>query len=237
MRIRGTRECRSCGTTWSYYETASVNCPSCGSLRSVGLDETRREHTDGPAELDLGEIRSRLGDETVEAVADELKTPLRAYRHQRGFINGGELQPLDSQYLAACELLHVADQVARRHQPTEAEQLFVFRLLDATEAGEWPPDAELPASLGAARGLGVVEAVDAYRRELRKWLDEHPDPEARSALGSLREQSKRAEALQGDIPPETATGLVSAARDIGQYLRTDDETALATAQSRLQRLA
>ena len=236
MKIRGTRECQSCGTTWSYYETGTPSCPSCGSLRSVGLDESRQEHTDSPAELALDEIRSRLGDETVEAVADDLKSRLRSYIRQRGFISGGELQPLDSRYLAGCELLQVTDQVARRRQPTEAEQLFVFALLDAVDAGEWPPDAELPDSLAAARGLAVAEAVEAYRRELRHWLDEHPDSEARSTLGSLREQTKRAEALQGEIPPGTATGLVSAARGIGQYLRTDDETALAAAQTRLQRL-
>ena len=236
MKIRGTRECQSCGTTWSYYETASPNCPSCGSIRSVGLDETRQEHTDGPAELDLDGIRSRLGDESVEAVADELKTWLRGYIRERGFISGGELQPLDSRYLAANELLHATDQVARSHQSTEAEQLFVFALIDATDASEWPPDAELPPSLSASRGLAVAEAVEAYRRELRTWLDEHPDPEARSTLGSLREQTKRAEALQGDIPQGTATGLVAAARGIGQYLRTGDETAQVSAHDRLRRL-
>jgi len=237
MKIRGTRECQACGTQWSYYETGSPSCPSCGSLRSVGLDDTRREHTDAPAELALDAIRQRLADESVEAVAGELKSTLREYVRTRGFINGGELQPLDGRYLAACELVQVADLVARRRQPTDAEQLFVFALIDATEADEWPPDAELPDSLSAARGLGVAEAVETYRRELRTWLDDHPDPEARSTLGTLREQCKRAEALHGDIPPSTATGLVAAARGLGQYLRTDDEAALATAQDRLQRLA
>jgi len=237
MKIRGTRECQSCGTTWSYYETGTPSCPSCGSLRSVGLDETRQEHTDGPTALALEEIRQRLGDESIDAVADELKTRLRAYIRQRGFIRGGELQPLDSRYLAACELRQVTDLVGRQRQPTEAEQLFVFALIEAAEAGKWPPEADLPNLLTAARGLAVAEAVDAYRRELRSWLDEHPDSEARATLGSLRDQAKRAEALQGNIPPGTATGLVAAARGIGQYLRTDDETALAAAQTRLQRLA
>lgn len=237
MKIRGQRECQSCGTTWSYYETGTPSCPSCGSLRSVGLDESRREHTDSPAELALESVRSRLGDESVEAVADELKSTLRAYIRKRGFISGGELKPLDSRYLAACELLHVTDLVARRREPTETEQLLVLALIEAAETGEWPPESELPQSLAAARGLGVAEALDAYRRDLRIWLEDHPDPEARSTLGSLREQIKRVEALEGEIPPSTASGLVAAARGIGQYLRTDDESALATARDRLQRLA
>jgi len=237
MKIRGTRECQSCGTQWSYYETGSPNCPSCGSLRSVGLDETRREHTDSPAELPLEPIRRRLANDSLNAVAAELKTQLRAYIRKRGFISGGELKPLDSRYLAAYELLHVTDLVDRRRQPTDAEQLFVFELLAAIDTDEWPPAAELPTSLEDARGLAVAEAVETYRRELRTWLEDHPDQAARSTLGSLREQTKRAEALQGGIPPSTATGLVAAARGIGQYLRTDDESALASAQDRLNRLS
>jgi len=187
--------------------------------------------------LDLDAISGRLAEEPFDRVADDLKTTLRAYIRKRGFINGGELQPLDARFLAACELVQVTDLVARTRQPTDAEQLFVFALIDAAEAGEWPPDAELPSSLAAARGLGVATAVEAYRRELRTWLDDHPDPAARSTLGSLREQCKRAEALQGEIPPSTATGLVAAARGLGQYLRTGDESALATARDRLQRLS
>jgi DNA-directed RNA polymerase subunit RPC12/RpoP len=31
MKIRGERECTDCGTRWSYYDTASVECPQCGS--------------------------------------------------------------------------------------------------------------------------------------------------------------------------------------------------------------
>jgi len=236
MKIRGTRECQSCGTQWSYYQTATPRCPSCGSLRSVGLDETRQEHTDIPTELDLSEIRRQLGEHSLNAIADELKRKLRGYIRKRGFISGGELKPLDSQYLAANELLHATDLVDRRQQPTETEQLFVFGLLDAAERGEWPPEAELPSSLTDARGLGIAEAVEAYRRELRTWLNDHPDPAARSTLGSLREQTRRAEALQGAIPPSTASGLVAAARGVGQYLRTGDESALAAAQDRLQRL-
>lgn len=237
MKIRGTRECQSCGTQWSYYETGSPSCPSCGSLRSVGLDETRQEHTDSPADLELEPVRSRLAGESVESVAAELKATVRTYTRKHGFITGGELAPLDGEYLAACELLHVADLLGRRRQPTEAEQLYLFALIEAAENDEWPPDAELPESMTAARGLGVVKALEAYRRELRTWLDDQPDPELQSTLGVLRDQCKRAEALQGEISPGTASSLIAAARGIGQYLRTDEEAALATARDRLERLA
>ncbi|MFO7728707.1 MAG: hypothetical protein R6X11_10305, partial [Desulfonatronovibrio sp.] len=61
-------------------------------------------------------------------------------------------------------------------------------------------------------------------------------PEASKTLGTLRDQLKRADALQGEIPLDTAADLVTAAREIGQYLRTEDTDALASARDRLQRL-
>ncbi|WP_253738450.1 DUF7117 family protein [Halohasta salina] len=236
MEIRGTRECQACGRQWSYYETGAIRCPDCGAIRSVGVDERRQLHTDGAAELEIEPIRQRLASEPLAHVVDDLKDRLRSYTNTRGFINGGELRPLDDRYLAVRELLQAADIAARGRGPTEAEELYVLELLDGAAAGEWPPESELPGSLAAARGLGVAEAIEAYRRDLRTWLDDHPDPEATNTLGSLREQLKRAEALQGDIPVDTADTLVDAAREIGDYLRTGEADALASARDRLRRL-
>lgn len=236
MKIRGTRECQSCESQWSYYETGSITCPNCGGMRSVGVDEARQAHTDAPAPLELEPVRRTLATESLANVVDDLKERLREYTRKRGFIKGGELQGLDDRYLAARELLHAADLAARSQDPTETEEIYVLELLGGTDRGEWPPETEIPDSLAAARGLAVAEAVDAYRRDLRTWLDDHPDPEASRTLGSLREQIKRAEALQGEVSLGTTNSLVAAARAIGQYLRTDDENALASARDRLQRL-
>jgi len=236
MKIRGTRECQSCESQWSYYETGSITCPNCGGMRSVGVDETRRAHTDTPAELDLEPVRRTLATEPLDHVVDDLKQRLREYTRKRGFIKGGELQPLDDRYPAARELLHAADLAARGQDLTETEELYVLELLGGTDRGEWPPDTEIPDSLAAARGLAVAEAVDAYRRDLRTWLEDHPDPEAAKTLGSLREQIKRAEALQGEVSLGTTNSLVAATRALGQYLRTNDENALVSARDRLQRL-
>lgn len=236
MKIRGTRECQSCETRWSYYETGSVSCPNCGAIRSVGVDEARQTHTDTPAELDLEPVRQTLASEPLDHVVADLKERLRGYTRKRGFINGGELQPLDDRYLAARELLHAADLAARSQGPSEAEELYTLELLGGAESGEWPPETDLPESLAAARGLAVADAVAAYRRDLRTWLDDHPDPDAANTLGSLRDQLKRAEALQGEIPPATAAELVAATREIGDSLRDDDADALASARDRLTRL-
>jgi predicted RNA-binding Zn-ribbon protein involved in translation (DUF1610 family) len=235
MKIRGTRECQSCETQWSYYETGSITCPNCGAMGSVGVDEARRTHTDSPAELDLEPVRRTLATEPLDHVVDDLKERLRSYTRKRGFINGGELQPLDDRYLAARELLHAADLAARSHGPSEAEELYVLELLGGAESGEWPPETDLPDSLSAARGLAVADAVAAYRRDLRTWLEDHPDPEAVKTLGSLRDQLKRAEALQGEIPTKTADQLVATTREIGDHLRGDDD-ALPSARDRLKRL-
>ncbi|MFD1633708.1 hypothetical protein ACFSBJ_08180 [Haloplanus ruber] len=88
--------------------------------------------------------------------------------------------------------------------------------------------------MAPARGLGDANAADDYRRDLLAWLDEHPDPEARRTLGTLRERIKRVEALEGDVPPSDAESLVAAAREVGMSLREDDETALAAARDRLR---
>jgi hypothetical protein len=202
----------------------------------VGVDEARQQHTDMPADLDLEPLRTRLATESLDSVVDDLKTTLRTYTRKRGFISGGELHDLDGTYLAAKELLHAADLAARRHDPTEAEELYVLHLLQETPGTQWPPAAELPETLTAARGMAVVESVDTYRSELRTWLDDHPDPEASKTLGSLRDQLKRAEALQGDIALDTADQLVTATREISRDLREKDTDALVSARDRLKRL-
>ncbi|MXR22522.1 endonuclease Q family protein, partial [Halobacterium bonnevillei] len=61
MDVRGERECKSCGTRWSYFETGSVACPECGSVRSVGVGE-RSQHTDGNATLDLSDAQRAAAD-------------------------------------------------------------------------------------------------------------------------------------------------------------------------------
>lgn len=236
MKIRGHRECQECGAQWSYYETGSVECPDCGSLRSVGVEEERRLHTDQAATLELDSFRAAAGDGSVEAVADELKSHLRSYLRKRGFVSGGELRELDETYLAARELLHAVDVYVRSLDPSHEEQLYALALLGGADAGERPPASEVPASARDARGSAAAEAVDAYRRDLERWLEEHPDPEAKRTLGSLRDRVKQVEALQGDVPVESSDALVAAARDVGRYLRTGEQDALASAQERLVRL-
>jgi hypothetical protein len=88
----------------------------------------------------------------------------------------------------------------------------------------------------AARGLAAAEAVDDYRADLRTWLADHPDPEARKTLGAVAERAKRFEALQGAVPPAEAETLVAAVREVGTYLGEGDDAALARARDRLDRL-
>jgi uncharacterized Zn finger protein (UPF0148 family) len=94
MKIRGERECTECGTQWSYYETGSVGCPACGSLRSVGLDD-RTEHTDLSVEFDLAPIRNEIDDVSTDVLADRAREHANEYVRRRGFINAGDLRELD----------------------------------------------------------------------------------------------------------------------------------------------
>ncbi|WP_251328359.1 DUF7117 family protein [Haloplanus pelagicus] len=233
MKIRGRRECRDCGCRWSYYETGSVACPDCESLRSVGVDEDRTLHTDAPATLDLTPYRTAAADDDLHAVVDDCKSDLRAYLRRRGFVDGGTLRPLDETVVAAAELLQVVDAFDRRRSPTDAEHTYLLALLRDADGGERPSPDAVPEELAAARGLGDANAVDAYRRDLLEWLDDHPDGAARRTLGTLRERVKRVEALQGDVSPSAAEALVRAAREVGTYLADGDDSALAAARDRL----
>ena len=174
MKIRGERECQQCGTRWSYYERGTVECPDCGSLRSVGIDG-RTAHTDATTTLDLSVHRTRFGEASgtlPDEGVDELKTNLREYTRKRGFIRGGELLPLDGTYLAARELLEAVDCYDRLRDPTDADRKYLLDLLAGVESGDRPETEHVPESLREARGMAAVHAVDEYRTDLLAFLDE-----------------------------------------------------------------
>lgn len=253
MEVRGERECTECGTRWSYFETGSVACPECGSLRSVGTGE-RRRHTDAPAELDLTAVLGRLDDTALADLVDDIKAECRTYLRKRGFIRGGDLAPLDDAYLAAAELRHAADVYGRiagpgggradatvgEHGPegaspgvTDDEEWYLTTLLRAADTGERPSAGDVPPRMYEARGLAAAEAVLEYRADVSTYLDDRPDPEASRALGSIRDRAKRIDALDGDVEPAEADALVDAAVELGRYLIAGEEDALASARERL----
>lgn len=235
MEIRGDRECKECGTRWSYYETGSVACPECGSPVSVGVDD-RKLHTAGPATLDLAAVRGRIDEVPLREVASDAAPECREYLRRRGFIDAGELCPLDDRYLLASELRFVADEVGRAMTTTDEERLYFLTLLRGTEQGERPPRGEVPESMRAARGLAYARAVGDYREDLRTYLGDDPDPTARNLVVRLRERVKRVNALDGDVPLPAADGLVRAARAIGDALAEENEDGLLRAEQRLDAL-
>jgi len=235
MRIRGRRECKECGTRWSYYDTGEAACPSCGSLYSVGVDDERSLHTATSSTLDLAPVRGDVDDKPVRRLASTAAERCREFTRGYGFINAGELQPLDDAYLAAMELRSVGSELGRRLEVSDDEELYFTELLRADE-GSRPPPESVPESLQASRGLAYANAIREYRSDLRTYLDEHPDRPAERVLGRLADHAKRARALDGDVPPGDAESLVAAMRDVARYLVDDDEAALAEAESRLERL-
>jgi hypothetical protein len=237
MRIRGQRECKDCGTRWAYYETGSVECPSCGSLRSVGVEEDRTLHTANPRSLNLTPARDELeSGAPLREVAGTAAEIAREFTRGYGFIDAGELQPLPDRYLTAMELRHAGGELARRRAVDEDEQYYLLSLLQG-DVGDRPAPDAVPDSLRAARGLAVASAVEEYRSDLRQYLDEHPDPMADDVVGPLTTHLKRVEALDGDVPPGDAEALVAAVRGLWRYLVEDDETALLDAEERLRGLA
>ena len=235
MRVRGERECKDCGTQWSYYETGSVDCPSCGSIRSVGVDE-RTEHTASSTSLDLTAAREALERDRLQEAVEEAKTACRDYVRSVGFIHAGGLQTLDDTYLAALELVQAGDLIGRSFSPSEAEELYFLSLLQGADFGERPDPADVPDSMREARGLAVAEAVEVYRTELRTF-DDDPELAVGRSLETLANHVRRIRALEGDVPPDEAETLVKVARELGQYLESGDESALAAARDRLDRMA
>jgi len=235
MEIRGERECKDCGTRWSYYETGSVSCPECGSMHSVGVDDDRKLHTTQSVEFDLTEARERFETEPEDEALKSVAETVRAYQRKRGFVDAGQLRDLDEAYLVAGELRHVADLVDRSFDAGDDEEWYLLRLLQGDTKGR-PEPADVPDSLREARGLAAADAVREYRRDLRDWLDANDvalDRPATQVFASLDERVKRIRALEGDVPPREADALVAALRDVVAFLRDGDEVALSRAQDRL----
>ena len=242
MNIRGERRCKDCGTTWSYADTGSVECPNCGSRLSVGVDD-RALQTDKPTEYDLTAARNATDDQRLQAVATIAKDESRAYVRARGFISDGDLRPLSETYVAAQELAYAAATIERSHSVSEndPEGFYLYSLLRGADAGERPPANEVPESMHHARGLAAAAAIRDYRTDAVDWLDERTDHEGergdvRRALETLGDHGKRVEALDGEVAPETADELVVTAREIGTALRKADSESLASARERLARL-
>ena len=235
MKIRGERECTECGTRWSYYETGSVDCPGCGSLRSVGVDE-RTEHTDLRVSFDLTPVRTEIDEISTSDLADRARERCREYVARRGFVRGGDLREFDDTYLAATELVHVADAVSRSRRLDEREELYFLSLLRGADRGERPAVDEVPGSLRAARGIAYTESVDEYRRDVRTWMEGRAFTAVeRSCFERLGDHVTRLRLLGGDVDPQVAERLVEATRDLADGL-TGDEDALVRARERMDGL-
>ncbi|QDX41676.1 TFIIB-type zinc ribbon-containing protein [Salarchaeum sp. JOR-1] len=238
MEIRGKRECTECGTRWSYYETGSVTCPNCGSIRSVGTADERTYHTDVASALDLDDARRQAADGTLAEAAEAAASAANEYVRERGFVSGGDLRDLDDAYLTARELGYVASELERALSVDDDEEYYFLALLRGADDGERPDERDVPGSLADVRGLAYATAVGEYRREIRSWLDTRDDePEnARALLETLGDHVKRVQALDGDVSLDTSERVVAAARAVGDYVRSGAEEDAARSRALLDDL-
>lgn len=217
MEIRGQRECRACGERWSYYDTGSVTCPACGSMRSVGVDE-RTRHTDGSVELDLSTAQAAAAEDDLSAATETAGSACAEYLRVRGFVDAGRLRPLDEVFVAAAELRRAASAYDRQLTPDDDERAYLLTLLQGAPEGDRPDPSAVPSTMRPARGLGIATAVDAYMRDLSTWrLDREDQPGLNTLLGRLRDHVRRLEALDGDVDPKSADRLLRAAQAVGRY--------------------
>ena len=232
MELRGERKCTACGERWSYYETGDVACPTCGSVRSVGVGE-RAEHTGGAATLDLSGIQGLVDTEPVGKVGRRASEQAAEYLRAAGFVDVGRLRPLSDTYLAATELRRVGARLDRAMRVDEAEELYFLKLLGGADDNRRPGPSEVPDGLRGERGLAVAAAAEAYTSDLRRVYEE-PTGELASALSAVRTRRKRIEALNGEVDPREAERVVRTLRDVYGYLAENDETALARASERFK---
>ncbi|MFB6146914.1 MAG: TFIIB-type zinc ribbon-containing protein [Halobacteriaceae archaeon] len=254
MRVRGERECKDCGERWSYFDTGRVTCPACGSAHSVGRSD-RALHTASAADLDLADARDRVSESLREA-GREAAASARAYVARAGFVDGGDLRPLEDRFLVASELRYAGSEVARATRPDEAVEGHFLALLSAASDGQRPGPDEVPDALRGARGLGCADAAGQYATEVVEWLDwrEAHAVAVRDLFDRLRPHRRRVEALDGEVDPRTAERLVAVAREAGRAARVtagadeggneaasaeadaDAEAAISTARERLDAL-
>lgn len=235
MKVRGSRECQDCGTEWSYYETGEVNCPDCGSLRSTGSGE-RTRHTAGSVSLDLTEARNLVDADGLQQAAGTAAEACRDFVRLTGFIDAGELTSLTDTYLAARELTAVADEYRHAMRLDDGEQRYLLSLLRGADFGERPRPEDVPASGYPPRNLAYAAAVDDYRSDCRTYLEENPDPDATRLLARIADHCRRVNALDGELEPAATETLVSAVREVTDYLRKGDEAAFVRADARLDDL-
>lgn len=201
------------------------------------MDDDRALHTTSPVEFDLTDARDALESGSLRTAAERAVDAAREYLRATGFVDGGELLPLSETYLAAAELRAAGDAVGRARAVDDDEEFYFLSLLGGADGGERPDAAAVPESMRDSRGLAYASAVGEYRSDLRAYLDEHPDPAASDVSETLGAHLKRVRALDGDVPVEESEALVRVARALGRGVREGDETALAEARARLDRLA
>lgn len=233
MRVRGNRECRECGEQWSYFETGSPSCPACGSLSSRAVDDERTRHTDAPVELSLESAAGAIDEHDLTDLAERAADACRRYVSRRGFLDAGELRPLDDRYLAAAELRAVGDHLTATMEPDPAAEAYFYDLLAAAPDGGRPEAEAVPRSLRGARGLAVAECVGDYRRAVARWLADRDREGSVPELGQLATHERRMLALDGEVEPQVAETLVAAARDLGTAATEDDPAARERATARL----
>ncbi|WP_247728894.1 DUF7117 family protein [Halovivax limisalsi] len=237
MKVRGKRECRECGTRWSYGRTGEIACPACGSPRSVATDDPELQ-TDAAATLDLQPIRQDAAESSTDELATRAGQACREYVARRGFVSEGTVRPVDETYVGALELRYAAAIASSKRTLTEDEELYVLSLLRSVDAGERPPADELPASFAGARGLAVARTVRDYRRDIRKWTAERSaDPAITDLAQRLDDHAVRVDHLDGEIDPETAERLLTACRTLGSAIRGDGGATLADVEADLETLS
>ncbi len=129
-------------------------------------------------------MRSRIDADTTREVADAAAERCREYTRKRGFIDAGELRPLDPTFVAAVELQHVGAHLARELRSGDPAERYFYELLGGADDGDRPAVDEVPSALRVPYGLAMSAAVDSISATCgRIWTPIRNRPHDSSPVG------------------------------------------------------
>lgn len=217
MEIRGERECLECGSTWSYFEIGSVECPECGSIRSRSISTPERD-TSTVIGIDTDELVEELGTNFKDGLSDALES-CRSYVTRQGFVEGGDLQPPEVRYVMACEVVEICEAFTTpdRQDISKEEKKYVVDLVRGLRNGN-PPD-ERPESLDDYHNLAVARTVERYAKDVTRYARSN-GLSVPSGVEDARSAAKRTKATLGR--EEDAVKGLRSLRDV--YKELTEET-------------
>ncbi len=197
MEISGERECLDCGEQWSYFETRQIECPECGSIKSMSISESELDTASSRKnELDMSDLYTEFQTDFMNALT-QAGDRSREYIASTGFIEGGELRPPMLRYVMAREIMEIADYIdlSLDTDISASEERYIIDLVKGVKSGD-PPDKR-PNSMNNHHYMAVAKTAEEYATELFKYFEQNSE-DIPEGLEKARSLAKKTKATNGE---------------------------------------